>query len=414
MSVPYLNMKTSTTPPLASNRLRIVVLGYVVRGPMGGMVTSNLQYLMGLRQLGHDVYFVEDSDDYESCYNPVTQTLDADPTYGLEFATDTFERIGMGDRWAYYDAHTSRWRGPSADRIVSVCADADLVLNLCGVNPLRPWLEQAPARVFIDEDPTFTQIKHLTRPGARYLVDQHTRHFSFAENIGQSDCSIPDDGIHWRPTRQPIVLDDWPVVPGPSDGRFTTIMSWSSYPAQQYKGRRYGTKCDAFAAYADLPRKTKASLEMAVAAVPLDVARHLSASGWCLTDPTPVSHRPWTYREYIQASKAEFSIAKHGYAVSRSGWFSERSACYLASGRPVVVQDTGFTRWLPTGEGVIAFNTPEEAVAGIEEIERRYALHCRAARAIAEEYFDARKILRRLLEEALNAAAFATQGSRVT
>src|SRR5439155_10118990 len=174
----------------ATSRLRIVVLGYIVRGPLGGMVWSNLQYLQGLARLGHDVYFVEDSNDYPSCYDPARDVVDADPSYGLAFAGRTLERIGLHERWTYWDAHTARWLGPCAARAGEICATADLLLNLCGVNPLRPWLEAIPVRAFVDEDPAFTQIRHLTDPAARELAARHTAFFSFGENVGRSGCAI--------------------------------------------------------------------------------------------------------------------------------------------------------------------------------------------------------------------------------
>lgn len=382
------------------SHLRIIVLGYIVRGPLGGMAWHNLQYIMGLARLGHDVYFVEDSDDYPSCYDPARGITDTDPTYGLQFATRTFERIGLGYAWAYYDAHTSRWLGPCADRILDVCATADLLLNLCGVNPLRPWFMKIPARAFIDGDPVFIQLRHLTDPVARNLAQQHTAFLSFAENIGLNRSSIPNDGLPWQPTRQPIVLDAWPATPAPSEpGKFTTVMQWESYPAQEYGGVRYGMKSDSFGTYMDLPQKAGRIFELAVSGSSTPDAL-LHSKGWVVRDPP--TQDPWTYQHYIQQSKAEFSVAKQGFVVSRSGLFSERSACYLASGRPVVIEDTGFSDWLQTGAGVIPFSTPEEALAGIEEINSRYKFHCQAARAIAEEYFDARKVLPRLIECAMN------------
>lgn len=388
--------------PDAVSRLRIIVLGYVVRGPLGGMVWSNLHYLMGLARLGHDVYFVEDSDDYPSCYHPDTQGLDADPTYGLRFAARTFDSIGLSERWAYHDAHTARWYGPSANRILGVCATGHLLLNLCGVNPLRPWLMEIPARVLVDEDPAFTQIRHLMDPAARSRALQHTAFLSFGENIG-GRSSVPDDGLPWRATRQPVVLDAMPVTPGPAQGKFTTVMQWESYPAREYGGVRYGMKSDMFEPYIDLPEKAGRVFELVVSG-PSAGRALLRSRGWGVRDPRGPTRDPWTYQRYIRRSKAEFSVAKHGYVVSRSGWFSERSAAYLASGRPVLVQDTGFSDWLETGSGVIPFETPEEALAGVEEINRRYEFHCRAARAIAEEYFDASKVLPRLVESAMSHA----------
>ena len=394
----------------ASGRLRIIVLGYVVRGPLGGMVWSNLQFLMGLAALGHDVYFVEDSDDYPSCYDPGRHVTGTDPSYGLGFARDAFDRIGFAARWAYHDAHRSRWHGPAAPDIMAICRGADVVLNLCGVNPLRPWTAEAPIRVLVDEDPAFTQIRHLTDAEAHRRALAHNRFFTFAENIGQSDCTVPDDGLPWQPTRQPLVLERTTPGPGVPSGMFTTVMQWDSYPGADYRGVRYGMKSDSFNEYFDLPARTGARLALAIGGV--DAPRdRLSASGWVVIDPMPVTRDPWTYRDFIAASKAEFSVAKHGYVVSRSGWFSERSVAYLASGRPVVVQDTGFSGWLDPGFGVLPFASRDEAVAAIAAVDGRYAEHCRAALEVAEAYFDARKVLPHLLERAMARSETPARGS---
>src|SRR5437764_344950 len=217
----------------ADGRLRIVLLGYIVRGPLGGLAWHHLQYALGLDRLGHEVYFVEDSDDYPSCYDPERGVTDTDPSYGLRFAKDTFEKVGLGGCWAYHDAHTGRWLGPCAGRIVTACASADLLLNLSAVNPLRPWFLEVPVRVLVDTDPVFTQINHLTDPKARDAALKHNVFFSFGETVGSEQGSTPDDGFPWRATRQPIVLDAWPVTPGPPDGKFTTVMQWDSYPARE-------------------------------------------------------------------------------------------------------------------------------------------------------------------------------------
>lgn len=392
----------------AQSRLRIVVLGYVVRGPLGGMVTSNLHYLVGLMQLGHEVYFVEDSDDYVSCYDPSIDEMTTDPSYGLKFAAHVFARIGLGRNWAYYDAHTARWLGPHADRMERICESADLVLNLCGVNPLRPWLMRTPVRVLVDEDPAFHQIRHLVDEQAHERARAHTHFFSFGENVARG-ASIPDDGFPWQPTRPPIVLDAWPRTPARPRGKFTTIMQWESYPAREYDGRLYGMKSQSFRPYVDLPRRCGPVLEIAISGLPPQVRDTLLGNGWSLRPPMELSRDPWTYRAFIEWSKAEFSIAKHGFVVSHCGWFSERSACYLASGRPVVLEDTGFSDWLPCGTGVVAFSTPGEAAAAIEDVNTRYAAHCEAARSLAEEYFDSRRILADLLERSF-ASASSTPG----
>jgi hypothetical protein len=274
-----------------------------------------------------------------------------------------------------------------------------MLLNLSGVNPIRSWLTSIPVRLLIDTDPVFTQIRHLTDALALERARCHTHFYTFGENIERGSAAVPDDGLPWRATRQPVVLDAWTVTPGPEDARFTTVMQWDSYPAREYQGRRYGMKADSFGPYVGLAGRLGCGLELALGSRSAPRAL-LAESGWILRDPLEVTRDLWSYQRYIRGSKAEFSVAKHGYMASHSGWFSERSAAYLASGRPVVVQDTGFSKWLPVGAGVLAFRTVEEAVAAIEEVSDRYATHCRSARAVAEEYFDARIVLGRLLESA--------------
>jgi hypothetical protein len=389
-------------PP--SERLTVLVLGYIVRGPLGGLAWHHLQYVMGLAALGHDVHFMEDSEDYPSCYDPSRDDLGVDPRYGLRFAERCFGRVGLGDCWSYHDAHAGRWHGPGAGRALDTCRRADLLLNLSGVNPLRPWWRRVPVRTLVDTDPAFTQIRHLQDPAARQQALEHTAFFTFGENFGRPGCSTPDDGLPWRPTRQPVVLGAWPVTPGPAEGKFTTVLQWDSYRVRVHEGRRYGMKSDSFGPYWDLPRRAGPHFELAIgsASAPRERLRDV---GWSLRDPLEVTRDPWTYREYLQQSRAEFGIAKHGYVVTRSGWFSERSAAYLASGRPVVIEETGFSEWLPAGDGVLAFRGTEEALAGVAAVGAAYGHHCRAARAIAEEYFDARMVLPRLIEQALETSA---------
>jgi hypothetical protein len=386
----------------STNRLRIVVLGSIVRLPMGGIAWHHLQFVWGLARLGHDVYFVEDSNDYSwSCYDPSRHVCDTDPTYGLHFAEQLFERVGLGERWAYYDAHRSMWCGPCADRALAVCESADVLVNLGHSNPLRAWFQSIPVRVLVDTDPAFTQVRHLTDAAARKRAAGHTAFFSFGENIGRNGCSVPSDGFRWQPIRQPIVLDAWPVAPGPASGRFTTVMQWDSYRPREYNGIRYGMKSQSFETYMTLPTQTGAALELTIggASAPLSQLRE---NGWGTRNPTEIAQDPWTYQRYLQQSKAEFTVAKHGYVVSRSGWFSERSAGYLASSRPVVTEETGFSDWLPVGEGLFAFRSAGDACAAIHEVNCRYELHCQRAREIAEAYFDARKVLAQLVAQAMD------------
>ena len=394
-----------------SSSLRIVVLGYIVRGPIGGLVWHHLQYVMGLARLGHDVYFLEDSDDYPSCYDPQRQTTDQNPDYGLRFAALAFEQVGLGERWAYYDAHTTRWLGPCASRTAEICRSADLLLNLSGVNPMRPWFLQVPHRVLVDTDPVFTQVRHLTDIASRETALQHTAFFSFGENIGSDIGRIPDDQLNWLPTRQPVVLDVWPLTPGPRNGKFTTVMQWDSYQSRAYDGVEYGMKSASFQPFIELPGSTGQALELALGS---DAAprQQLLEAGWSLRNPLEVTRDPSSYQNYILQSKAEFSVAKHGYVVSRSGWFSERSTCYMASGRPVLVQETGFSEWLKSDAGVVAFSTPEEAIAGIEAINSDYEYHCQRALELVHTYFDAKDVLSTLIRCVYSTSRKPDEGER--
>ncbi len=384
------------------------MLGYIVRGPLGGLVWHHLQYLLGLRSLGHDVWFLEDSDDYPGCYDPSRDVMDADASYGLAFASRTFEKFGLEARWAYHDAHAGRWEGPASGRVGEICASADLLIDLSAVNPVRPWLLDVPCRALVDTDPVFTQIKHLNDKKARRRAEAHTAFFSFGENVGSPGCTVPDDGFPWRPTRQPVAIDAWPVTAGPEDGSLTTVMQWDSYDAREHGGRRYGMKSVSLEPYLDMPTRTGRSFELALSS-PEEVRETLRGKGWSVVDAREPTIDACSYQSFIRRSRAEFSVAKHGYVASRSGWFSERSANYLASGRPVIVQDTGFSSWLDAGAGVLPFSTPDEAAARVEELDRDYEGQCRAARALAEACCDARKVLPPLIEAAMQTAAGRTR-----
>lgn len=377
----------------------VVVMGYVVRGPLGGMAWSDLQYVASLRAAGCRVAYVEDSDDYPSCYDPRTNETTTDARYGLSFAQAALADVGAGDAWSYYDAHTRTWHGPLGTRGPDVFAEADVVLNLAGVNPLRGWALDVPVRVLVDQDPAFTQIRNLTDPGRAAHTRSHNAWATFAGCLGDADCSVPDDGVQWVPTRQPVLVDRFPAAPGPASGSFTTVMQWESYPAIELDGRRFGMKSESFETFERLPEHTDERLELAVGA-PGPVRERLEAAGWATIDPRGVTRTPAAYEGYIRSSKGELGIAKHGYVASRSGWFSERSLAYMASGRPVVLQDTGFSRWLPTGAGVVAFESVEEAAEGLSAVSADYARHCAAAREIAAEHFDGPRLVTQLLDHA--------------
>jgi hypothetical protein len=382
--------------------LRIVVGGYLVRAPLGGQAWHYLQYIAGLAALGHEILYIEDScffedDEYEWYYDPRVGVSGDDPAYGLDFVRHALARFGVEDRWAFYEASTDRWHGPAAATAVSFCRDADLFVNVSGINPVRPWLAGIPLRLFVDTDPCFTQIRLLTNPINRRHALQHNVFATFGENIPAGLSDLPDDSFDWIPTRQPMMLEAWPVSPGQPDAPLTAVMAWQTYGPVEHDGRAYGVKADSFEPFLDLPRHRAESFELALGGheAPRDV---LARNGWRLLDRGPTSLDD--YQAYLSSSKAEFGIAKAGYVVSDCGWFSERSAGYLASGRPVVVQSTGFEEWLPSGEGVLPFATPDEATAALDDLATHYERHCRAARELVTEYFDHKVVLGCLLERA--------------
>lgn len=365
------------------------------------MVWHHLQYVLGLARLGHNVLFLEDSDDYPGCYNPNTNEVSNDPAYGLRFIDRCFKQTDLAGRWAYFDAHTNKWFGKPKKKVFEFISSADLLLNLSGVNPLREWLLPIPIRAFVDTDPAFVQIRHLTDENARKLAAAHNAFFTFGENFGAEDCLIPDDGFPWQPTRQPVVLDAWKVTPGNKNANWTTVMQWDSYRAVEYNGHRFEMKSKSFEPYFDLPTATNEKFELAIgsATAPRELLRE---KGWKVTNPLVPTQTPWLYQKFIQSSKAEWSIAKHGYAASRSGWFSERSAAYLASGRPVLTQETGFSRFIESGNGLLSFSSKEEALLGIKLINDDYDKHCKIALEIAAAHFNYKKILNELLYNMLN------------
>ncbi|MGH2684886.1 MAG: glycosyltransferase family protein [Actinomycetota bacterium] len=272
-----------------------------------------------------------------------------------------------------------------------------LLVNVMGFLP-HGGTGQRSRTVFLDIDPGFPQMwKEL---GLADVFEGHDAFVTIGENIGTQGCEIPTSGLEWITTKQPVVLDEWPVQVGPGEA-WTSVASWrGAYGPVDFNGKRYGLRVHEFRKFVELPRITGRRFRLALDIHPdetNDLAL-LEKNGWELLDPKEAAGDPWSYRSFIQASRAEFGVAKNMYVETRGGWFSDRSICYLASGRPVLVQDTGIRDLYPTGEGLLTYSTLEEAAAGVEEIERDYARHSRAAREIAEVFFDSTKVLSRLLE----------------
>jgi hypothetical protein len=375
--------------------MNIVLSGYFIRYPLSGHSWYEVQYLVGLQRLGHRVWYFEDYGWEDSCFDPDRGTMTGDPSYGVDYACTLLAPFGLDENWCYL-AEDGAAHGMPRDQLAELLRGCDLYINVGNINWI-PELELCRRRALIDADPVFTQIggHGMGGPPTRYSV-----HFTRGENVGSPGCEMPTGGIRWVPTRAPVVLDLWPVRPGNPAAPFTTVMNWSAYGDRTHEGRVYGQKDREFEQYMDLPDATGEPMQIALNA-PESVKARLRSGGWKLVSPFEATRTPERYQQYLADSRAEFSVAKHAYVTTFSGWFSERSACYLASGRPVLVQDTGYTRWLPSGTGVVPFSTDKEAISGVEDIGARYDEHCRAARAIAEEYFNAERILCRFLEQSV-------------
>ncbi len=385
--------------------MRIVVTGLVASFPLGGVAWDYLAYVDGFRRLGCEVLYLEDTGQW--LYDPWRETFTGDGSANIRWLVDAFDVLDIpADRFAVR-VPDGTFHGSSRQEVTRFCRSADLFLNISGSCWLRDEYRGARRTAYLDSDPGYTQAKLLAEargiasPDESFsvaLIRQHDRFFTFAENMGQPDCSIPDGGFRWIPTRQPIVLDRWPYRFDPQASRFSTVMSWKTdVSLPMIDGVRYGGKDVEFARFLDLPSRTRLAIEVAVAgAAPLD---RLRASGWHVVSAREKSATMSSYRAYLQEARGEWSVGKNVYVALRSGWFSCRSAAYLALGKPVVVQDTGWSKHYPTGAGLFAFDTHEQAVAGLDAADADYRRHCEAARAIAESAFAADKVLGRLLED---------------
>lgn len=374
---------------------RIIAGSYMVRYPLGGMMSWTLQWLVGLHRLGHEVIFVEKSHYAQSCYNPLTRQSGDDPAYGLETVTDLFARSGLDDGWCYVD-YAGNHHGMSRAAVAECFRTADVFIDL-GTH--GAWLEEAAdtaLRVLVDGEPGYTQIRMETgRFGDRNHYD---RYFSNGANIGTEHSTAPTAGREWKPVFNPVTTDLFESVPPPPGARYSTVMNWQSHAPCEYQGKRYGQKDVEFAKFIDLPRGIPAGMEIAVSGAKIP-AEEITASGWRIRDAQAVTISYDTYRDYIQNCRGEFSVCKNIFVELNTGWFSDRSAAYLASGRPVVLQETGFSRHLPVGEGLFAVRDVHEAAAAIAEIEGNYQHHAEKAREIARDCLDSSVVLRKFLHE---------------
>lgn len=385
-------------------KMTIVVGGYIVGFPLGGMTWHHLNYLLGICDLGHEVWLLEDSGPYSIPYNPATWQCDTDPTYGIEYLKRTFDHYGLPQRWCYYSQHLDKYWGMTKAELDDLLRRADLLLCVSGVTPVRSDRPRPKRLAVVDTDPVFTQLKLETNAELAAYYRQFDAVATFGTEVGQPHCPLPTHGISWIPTRQPMSLRHWPVA-AEASRQFTTIGKWEHTTDRHvtFNGKQYlSSKGPEWMKMADLPKRAPAwEMTLAMQSMPQNVKAHFEQQGWRWVDPEPASISPWRFAEYIQHSAGEFTVAKEIYTGLPSGWFSDRSSCYLASGRPVVTQSSGFERWMPTGEGCFSFTTVDEAADALNTIASDYTRHARAARAIAERRLDARPILSELLQRVM-------------
>jgi hypothetical protein len=390
-------------------KLTIIVTGYAATYPFGGATWDYLQYVLGFKRLGHRVYYLEDTGKW--LWDMINKTFTDDARANVAYLAKWLAALDtdLAHSWAFRDVH-DQYYGMSQAEVVRLCRDADIFINYSGSCILREEYMACRTKVYLDTDPLYNQageidyLRGTADAQTRWAVDyilQHDRFLSFAENIGKPQCSIPTALCPWQPTRQPIVLEYWEKPYLPVRDVYTTVMSWQSNEgAVTVDGVVYGGKHAEFAKLIGLPRRTPQAVELAIGGG-LPPLHLLAQHGWQVVDGYAVSANPWKYREYIRASKAEFSVAKQAYVATHSGWFSCRSACYLAAGKPVVIQDTGFSECIPTGKGILAFATEEEALEAIARVNGDYQLHAVAATRLAREYFDAAQVLQAFLRTVL-------------
>jgi len=391
-------------------KLRIIIGGFIGLYPTGGVAWDYIQYPLGLHLLGHDVYYIEDTMQY-SKYQLPTEKWD-DATQSITYLKKTMELFGLGNRWAYRDIGSGVCYGLPIDKVEEICNTADIFINVSAATFLREEYLRIPKRVLIDSDPMFTQVQDWDDADPRRSHDNtkdryrwYNYHFTFGENIGQPDCLIPTLELQWHTTRQPVCLDYWKEI-NMSNSKlklFTTVMNWSARTPMIYQDQTWGQKNVELLKFISIPAHFREAEFQVAMAMPQkgdqdEDIQAIKNAGWKVSYANEIVDTATAYQHFIAASSAEFSVAKEAYVKSRSGWFSCRSACYLAAGKPVVTQNTGWSTYIESGKGLFAFDDFSSGIEAIKEVVGNFSSHSRAARLIAQEYFDSNKVLKRLLE----------------
>ena len=398
--------------------LRIVVVGTLASNPYAGMAWMHMQITAGLHRLGHDAYYFETTSTWP--YDPVRQMKVCDSEYSVPYLARVAESFGLSGRWAYRRSYSDKeWLGMSSQKAQELLETSDAVFNVAGATRFAEEGLRVGRLVYFGTDPVFQELAFANRDeDTLTLFEEHSDAVTYGENIGVGDCAIPPLPNLKSRTWQPVLLDLWQSGQ-PSKDEFTTLGNWRQEGRDvEYLGNKYyWSKDREFLKFIDLPGRTDQPIELAtnlngpgstdvrtgeaVRALGVDGEAYLLLKnhGWRLVHGPEFTTDPWSYRDYVRGSRGEFTVARDLNVRLRSGWFSERSACYLAAGRPVITQDTGFGRVLPTGEGLFAFNTMDEILAAFDAINSDYERHSSGARNIAEEYFRAETVLAKVIDD---------------
>lgn len=376
---------------------RVVLGSYMVRYPLGGMMSWVLQYLTGFLRLGNDVYVVEKADYPDACYDPSRDVVGDDCSYGVAMVHAQLDCLGLGDRWCFVDSR-GEYHGLSRERVEAVFRSADLFVDM-GTH--GSWMREAAAswaRVLIDGEPGFTQIKMAHRQENGERLPEYDAYYTTGRNVGTSASDAPTAGRRWRPIFHPVDTRRLTQAPAPPAGApFTTVMNWRSHEPVRYRGTAYGQKDREFGKFIGVPRATGVPFELAVSEdAPRD---RLAAAGWRLRKASEATRSVPAFHDYLRSSRGELGVCKEVFVSLRTGWFSDRSAAYLAHGRPVVVQANGISGHLPVGEGLFEVADVAEAADAIARIQREPERHAAAARRLAERHLDTSVVLARFLTE---------------
>ena len=386
-------------------RRKLVVMGFMGSIPIAGVIWQHIHYIVGLQRLGHDVYYIEDSALLP--YNPETFETNNSFAYAVKVLRGLATEFGFQDRWAFWARYLpdTPSAGLSPQQIRQLYRDADAILNVCGWHELNDDLRANDRILYLESDPGFEQINvdQGARETIQHLRDHHVL-FTFGENVGTKKFPVPTRGLKWLPTRQPVVTDFWKTERAPRAGAvFTTVANWTTGGMKDFvwRGEKYiWSKSDEFRRFIAAPQRSGEAFELATDIKQKRTRDRFLRHGWRFRAPYDLSVKHHRYRNYIQQSKGEFTVAKDQYVRLDTGWFSDRSACYLAAGRPVITQQTGFTEHYGAGAGLFAFQSLGEIADAVAAINADYRKHSRAARELACEVFDAGKVLSSLLTRA--------------